>query len=71
VVHDDLARESVELAIADVAAIAELGREDLQELIATRGLQRFRQPEYYFGELMVREVNRHGELPCATRGGAR
>jgi hypothetical protein len=42
---DDVARDAVELAVPDVAAIAELGREDLQKRVATRGGQRFRQPE--------------------------
>jgi hypothetical protein len=58
-VLDNRAHETVNLSIPDLGAIMELGREQSQERIATRGLQRCRQPEY-FGELVVGEGNGRG-----------
>jgi len=52
VVPDNPDRGAIYFTVADIAAIAELGREDSQERISIRGSRRFRQPEY-FGELGV------------------
>jgi hypothetical protein len=72
VVPDDLPRDSVELSIPDLAAIAELGRQDSEKRIAIRWGERFRQPEYCI-ELRIAETDKwHWTLrACATRMAAR
>ena len=58
-VRDNSARGAIKLAIPDLGLIPELGRENLQERVAIRGGQRFREPEKLV-ELVVGKVNRHG-----------
>jgi len=70
VILDNRAHATMKFTVADVAAIAELGREGLQQPIPTCGGQRCRQPKY-FAELRVGEVDRHGAFPCGASRAAR